>query len=99
MLRKGLFLITLLIAAVHNVIGLIHVGYSAKLLFHNNKQLRVDSLRKPLLLHGSVSEDMNWDPKAYPKLDFSEDYYSVLEVDVKASPKELKKAFYKLVTK
>ena len=32
-----------------------------------------------------------WDPKAGPKLDFNEDYYSILEVDSSVSPKELKK--------
>ena len=32
-----------------------------------------------------------WDPKAGPKLDFNEDYYSILEVDPTVSAKELKK--------
>lgn len=42
---------------------------------------------------------MDWDPKAFPKLDFNEDYYSVLEVNTAVDAKELKKAYYKLVFK
>ena len=42
---------------------------------------------------------MNWDPKKAPKLDFNEDYYSVLEVDSVATSQELKKAYYKIVFK
>jgi hypothetical protein len=45
------------------------------------------------------SADMNWDPKEFPKLDFNEDYYSVLEVVNTVDAKELKKAYYKLVFK
>ena len=58
-------------------------------------------LRKlPILLcTNSADSEMNWDPKAGPKLDFNEDYYSVLDVDSKVEPKELKKAYYKLVFK
>ena len=41
--------------------------------------------------------DMTWDIKSAPKLDFDEDYYSVLEVDSKILPKELKKAYYSIV--
>jgi DnaJ domain len=43
--------------------------------------------------------DMNWDPKSAPKLDFNEDFYSILEVDPMISSKELKKAYYKIVFK
>jgi curved DNA-binding protein CbpA len=42
---------------------------------------------------------MDWDPKSAPKLDFDEDYYSVLEVDPTIKAKDLKKAYYKLVFK
>jgi curved DNA-binding protein CbpA len=42
---------------------------------------------------------MNWDPKEFPKLDFNEDYYSVLDVVNTVDAKELKKAYYKLVFK
>ena len=46
----------------------------------------------------SVSKpDMTWDIKSAPKLDFDEDYYSVLEVDSKILPKDLKKAYYSIV--
>jgi DnaJ domain len=41
--------------------------------------------------------DMTWDIKSAPKLDFDEDYYSVLEVDSKILPKDLKKAYYSIV--
>ena len=46
-----------------------------------------------------VAEDMNWDPKSGPKLDFGEDFYSVLEVDPAIDQKDLKKAYYKVVFK
>lgn len=42
---------------------------------------------------------MDWDPKSAPKLDFEEDYYSVLEVEPEIKGKDLKKAYYKLVFK
>jgi DnaJ domain len=45
------------------------------------------------------STDMNWDPKSAPKLDFNEDFYSILEVDPMITSKELKKAYYKIVFK
>ena len=51
------------------------------------------------LLFGEKKPDMDWDPKAAPKLDFEEDYYSVLEVDPEIKGKDLKKAYYKLVFK
>jgi curved DNA-binding protein CbpA len=47
----------------------------------------------------SADSEMNWDPKSGPKLDFNEDYYSVLDVDSKVDAKDLKKAYYKLVFK
>lgn len=54
----------------------------------------------PLILCvSSADSEMNWDPKSGPKLDFNEDYYSVLDVDSKVDAKELKKAYYKLVFK
>eukprot|EP01036_Dinobryon_divergens_P025458 gene25458-34008_t len=37
--------------------------------------------------------------KAYPKLDFNEDYYSVLEVSPTIPSSDLKKAYYKIVFK
>lgn len=42
---------------------------------------------------------MDWDPKAFEKGDFNEDYYSVLEVAPDADSKVLKKAYYKMVFK
>ena len=33
----------------------------------------------------------------FPKLNYDEDYYSVLEVDPNVDAKELKKAYYKIV--
>ena len=52
-----------------------------------------------LCLYGSNVPEMNWDPKAAPKLDFNEDYYNVLEVDPTASDRDLKKQYYKIVFK
>lgn len=46
-----------------------------------------------------VSGNLNWDPKTAPKLDFEEDYYSLLEVDEKSNQQELKRAYYKMVFK
>ena len=46
-----------------------------------------------------AAADMNWDPKSGPKLDFNEDYYSVLEMDPEITAKEMKKAYYKIVFK
>lgn len=43
------------------------------------------------------NDDMNWDPKSAPKLDFKEDYYKVLEVPSSISKEDLKKAYYKVV--
>ena len=43
--------------------------------------------------------DMNWDPKSAPKLDFNEDYYSILEIDPEITSKDMKKAYYKIVFK
>ena len=43
------------------------------------------------------SDEFNWDPKAFPKGDFEEDYYSVLEVNAGASFKEIKKSYYRIV--
>jgi curved DNA-binding protein CbpA len=42
---------------------------------------------------------MNWDPKSAEKLDFNEDYYTLLEVDPLINQRELKKAYYKIVFK
>ena len=42
-------------------------------------------------------QDMKWDSKSAPKLDFNEDFYKVLEVSKTATPEELKKSYYKLV--
>ena len=43
-----------------------------------------------------MSSRMNWDPNSAPKLDFDEDYYSVLETDPKIDAMLLKKAYYVL---
>ena len=58
--------------------------------------------KKPFYKHrlyfsDSNKDDMNWDPQSAPKLDFDEDYYSVLEVPSNIDSKELKKAYYKIV--
>ena len=50
-------------------------------------------------LFAQEPEDLNWDPNSGPKLNFNEDYYSVLEVDPTISNKDLKKAYYKIVFK
>lgn len=48
----------------------------------------------------ATNNDMTWpDPKSAPKLDFDEDYYSVLEVSPTIDSKSLKKEYYKLVFK
>lgn len=54
---------------------------------------------RSVCLYGTSVPDMNWDPKAAPKLDFNEDYYSVLEADPAASDRDLKKQYYKIVFK
>ena len=43
------------------------------------------------------TDDLVWDPKAAPKLDFDECYYSVLEVDAAIAPRDLKKAYFRVV--
>lgn len=43
------------------------------------------------------ANDMNWDPRSAPKLDFNEDFYSILEVPSDIEPSALKKCYYKLV--
>lgn len=48
------------------------------------------------ILYGTI-DDMKWDPKSAPKLDFEEDLYSVLEADPAFTPQELKRAYYKVV--
>ena len=55
--------------------------------------------RHPTARWAQAADDMSWDPKAAPKLDFDEDLYSVLEVDSAIAPKDLKKAYYKIVFK
>lgn len=47
----------------------------------------------------AVNARLDWDPKAAPKLDFDEDYYSVLEISEKCDSNQLKKQYYKLVFK
>ena len=47
----------------------------------------------------SASDDMTWDPKSGPKLDFNEDYYTVLEASPTFDAKALKKAYYLMVFK
>jgi curved DNA-binding protein CbpA len=63
--------------------------------FINYKFRFVRSL--PHLNQNISPNEMNWDPKMAPKLDFNEDYYSVLEVPDSIDPKDLKKAYYKIV--
>lgn len=48
-------------------------------------------------LQSNSDADMNWNPRAAPKLDFNEDFYSVLEVKPDASAQDLKKSYYRLV--
>lgn len=52
-----------------------------------------------LTLLKAVNARLDWDPKAAPKLDFDEDYYSVLEISEKCDSNQLKKQYYKLVFK
>jgi curved DNA-binding protein CbpA len=60
-----------------------------------------DSTRFPRgnfpVVFSSARDEMSWDPKAAPKLDFDEDFYSVLEVDPSIGSKDLKRAYYKIV--
>ena len=73
--------------------------------FINNKLLtkrpsfnsKINSPRSYNLLLKDTNNEMNWDPKAAPKLDFNEDYYSVLEAPPNIDSKELKKQYYKIV--
>ena len=68
---------------------------------NTNNFLRKSSLFSPPLRCSvddlSSQDQNNWDPNAGPKLDFLEDYYSVLEVDNAVDVKDLKRAYYKLV--
>ena len=57
------------------------------------------SVKRCVKNRASVYEEMNWDPKSAPKLDFKECYYSVLEVDPTSTAEVIKKAFYKMVFK
>ena len=52
-----------------------------------------------LVLRAAGAEDMDWDPKSAPKLDFNEDYYSVIEGEQAMTSRELKKAYVKIVFK
>ena len=61
---------------------------------NTNNILQRSSLFTPPLR--CTSDQNNWDPTG-PKLDFLEDYYSVLEVDNAVDVKDLKRAYYKLV--
>ena len=73
--------------------------------FFNNKLLskrtyfnsKISSPRSYNLFLKDTNNEMNWDPKAAPKLDFNEDYYSVLEAPPNIDSKELKKQYYKIV--
>ena len=47
----------------------------------------------------SAMDEMDWDPKSAPKLDFDEDFYKVLEVPRDIEQKDLKRAYYKMVFK
>lgn len=60
---------------------------------------RVVTTRASFALKCAQADDMTWDPSSAPKLDFNEDFYTVLEVDVTVTAKELKKAYYKMVFK
>ena len=57
------------------------------------------TLSSSFALKCAPADDMSWDPTSAPKLDFDEDFYAVLEVEVTATAKELKKAYYKMVFK
>ena len=60
------------------------------------KEFSPHSVRSSLQM---TATDMNWDPKSAPKLDFNEDYYSILEIDPEITTKDMKKAYYKIVFK
>ena len=49
--------------------------------------------------HYAGPNNIDWDPKAAPKLDFNEDYYAVIESEPTATSQELKKAYYRTVFK
>jgi curved DNA-binding protein CbpA len=62
------------------------------------------SIKQPLVVINRnllymAAADMNWDPKSGPKLDFNEDFYSLLEIDPAIDSKAMKKAYYKIVFK
>ena len=61
----------------------------------NASYLRLQRRELMMVVEDDVAAVENqWDPKAGPKLDFNEDYYSILEVESTVSPKELKKVKY-----
>ena len=63
----------------------------------SRQSLQVERPKRSSLLMASA--DMNWDPNSGPKLDFNEDYYSLLEIDPEITSKDMKKAYYKIVFK
>ena len=79
----------------HHTLLLVLIGFVSGFRW----RIGVQSPFQARLAATSAADDMNWDPTAAPKLDFSEDYYTVVEVDPEATPQELKKAYYKIVFK
>ena len=53
----------------------------------------------PLTRLSSSAAESEWNTKEAEKLDFTEDFYSVLEVDPSASQADLKRQYYKIVFK
>ena len=66
---------------------------------HLSTQASVHHFSRRKVVQFATVDDMNWDPKSAPKLDFNEDLYAVIEVDGSCSPQELKRAYYKIVFK
>ena len=62
-----------------------------------NSQRHRNTLKSSRCMTGD--RNLNWDPKSAPKLDFNEDYYSLLEVDERINQQDLKRAYYKIVFK
>eukprot|EP01041_Mallomonas_annulata_P012118 gene12118-25424_t len=66
-------------------------------LLNCNGFIRIPSMKTRNVILNAGAPDMNWDPNSAPKLNFDEDYYSVLEIPPECTPQELKKKYLKLV--
>ena len=93
---SGLF--THLTISLH--INKFYTGNRNLLAIQNKKISNIQNAKCFITLYAkSAADEMNWDPNEAPKLNFDEDYYSVLEVSPDSTAQEIKKKYLKLVFK